>query len=830
MVEYVESRQICKIAINRIIIDSYQINCFAKIALTIFFLLFLSSSQAAVDSHTCTLQPSSSDNAPPIALTIRATSALPTEAIRWIAQFSEPATINLKSGINPEKIIMQKCGHFSDDYWSELEKLPMNKGIRRAPSHKDRQIALPACVYWANDVIVNILPGDTLDNLLIREIGLSSTDILSSCVTQYSRKNRCDRSLEKLVQSRNPGLNLENLDSKKYIKLPLITRATTINLRSNCFTDINVASSALNKIIIESENSIRNNGLLAKLSSNVLNTDQILKKGVLGGDNSFPHIFGSNIGIPITSQQLREPESRAEESMELEQRAALASIESVAEQASIAIESNEILNTSKSTSLVSELSPSNYLGLVNPLSSTEIKSNFCSEARTFSSSEWPFNSQILIKKLKESIKKAKEFDNHLPNRTVVGIIDSGIDGKLLPLKTYGWWMNRECTKELDPKKCRGIRNFDDDGNKLEDEIYGLNIDRKGDVEYFPNYKNALHGTQVADLALGGYEFRKSFADLPDVIRIRIYRALKQVLGKAVNIDDGALNSLITNSLRDGSKVSIINISLATDVPMNSFLLLAKNTEEAILFVVAAGNDNQFLENENYSLFPANYGGQGELRKNLITVAAHDGRGQLAEFSNWGNKNVDIAAPGCQLSFIKSEAESEELYGTSFAAPLVTFAAALIRSLGIDKPSDIKTRLLTASDYDEKLEGKVFAGGRLNIIKAISIYEDVLTLNNEDMLFGTWLDLDNKEALCEEKNINPAVKYLLKIRPEVNEQSIYLNLVLRNKDGLNSTKRCIPQKKDGLSFKIMCKESDSDCIDTERFFSWKEIRELTTRYQ
>ncbi len=52
---------------------------------------------------------------------------------------------------------------------------------------------------------------------------------------------------------------------------------------------------------------------------------------------------------------------------------------------------------------------------------------------------------------------------------------------------------------------------------------------------------------------------------------------------------------------------------------------------------------------------------------------------IASFSNYGNKNVDIFAPGQDIYSTVPENKYEENSGTSMAAPAVAGLAALIRS-------------------------------------------------------------------------------------------------------------------------------------------------------
>ena len=131
-----------------------------------------------------------------------------------------------------------------------------------------------------------------------------------------------------------------------------------------------------------------------------------------------------------------------------------------------------------------------------------------------------------------------------------------------------------------------------------------------------------------------------------------------------------------------------------------------------LFVIAAGNDG--MDNDLYPTSPANLKLQ-----NTISVAATLGYKKIASFSNFGEKMVDVAAPGVGiLSSIPGN-----LYltvsGTSQASPFV----ANVAGLAVDQNpslsnSDLKRILMETSDQKEFLKGKVMSGGIVNTDRAL----------------------------------------------------------------------------------------------------------------
>ncbi len=129
-----------------------------------------------------------------------------------------------------------------------------------------------------------------------------------------------------------------------------------------------------------------------------------------------------------------------------------------------------------------------------------------------------------------------------------------------------------------------------------------------------------------------------------------------------------------------------------------------------LFVIAAGNDGS--DNDKLPVFPANV-----KAKNAITVAAAVGELRLADFSNFGETSVDIAAPGVAiLSSVPSldHIKTLPLSGTSMAAPYIAGVAANMKEVNPNlKPEEVKTILMKTVDLKDWLTKKVVSGGLVN---------------------------------------------------------------------------------------------------------------------
>ena len=127
-----------------------------------------------------------------------------------------------------------------------------------------------------------------------------------------------------------------------------------------------------------------------------------------------------------------------------------------------------------------------------------------------------------------------------------------------------------------------------------------------------------------------------------------------------------------------------------------------------LFIASSGNSG--VDNDLLPDYPASYDCD-----NIISVAATNPDDALAEFSNYGAKSVDIAAPGTDIFSLALNGEYNSQNGTSMSAPHVAGAVALLKSY---KPnlttSEIKNIILSSADKRPGLEGKVLSGGVLNV--------------------------------------------------------------------------------------------------------------------
>jgi subtilisin family serine protease len=148
-------------------------------------------------------------------------------------------------------------------------------------------------------------------------------------------------------------------------------------------------------------------------------------------------------------------------------------------------------------------------------------------------------------------------------------------------------------------------------------------------------------------------------------------------------------------------------------PFSQALLDEINRANAddMLFVVAAGNDSS--NNDITPTYPANY-----KAANVIAVAATDSTDQLANFSNFGETSVHLAAPGVDILSTIPGNRYATLSGTSMATPHVSGAAALVLSKCAVPTATLKRTLFSHVDVLGSLTGWVRTNGRLNVDAAV----------------------------------------------------------------------------------------------------------------
>lgn len=135
----------------------------------------------------------------------------------------------------------------------------------------------------------------------------------------------------------------------------------------------------------------------------------------------------------------------------------------------------------------------------------------------------------------------------------------------------------------------------------------------------------------------------------------------------------------------------------------------------IVLVASAGNLDSNTDHA-IAAYPANFD-----LENVISVAAHDRRDRLADFSQYGPTTVDVAAPGQRVLTTAVNNTYQSISGTSFSAPYTAAVAALIRAVYPSADAnEVKARLIEGAQAGANAMNRLTVGGRVNADAALDL--------------------------------------------------------------------------------------------------------------
>ena len=271
----------------------------------------------------------------------------------------------------------------------------------------------------------------------------------------------------------------------------------------------------------------------------------------------------------------------------------------------------------------------------------------------------------------------------------IAVIDTGVDYNHPDLKDQMW---------INEAEKNGKPGVDDDGNGYVDDIHGINaIDGTGDP-----MDDQGHGTHCSGV-IGAAHNKKGIMGIMANVQIM---GLKFLSSTGRGDVAGAIKAI---DYAIAQKVHIMSNSWGSTEESKALEEAVQRASEAgIIFIAAAGNDG--TNNDKRPFYPANYDFD-----NVITVGAHDKRGNKASFSNYGKERVHIYAPGVSILSTMPWKRYAKRSGTSMAAPFVSGIVGLFLSMD-DKllASEIKERVLSTSIESRNLEN-----GRVDAFRVLS---------------------------------------------------------------------------------------------------------------
>ncbi len=283
-----------------------------------------------------------------------------------------------------------------------------------------------------------------------------------------------------------------------------------------------------------------------------------------------------------------------------------------------------------------------------------------------------------------------------PAQVVVAVTDTGVH-TTHPDVTNVLWQNSGETAG---------NGIDDDGNGFVDDVEGW--DFRGDDNSVYDDTNDNHGTHVSGTIAAE---RNNSTGIVGVTNNAVIMPLKFLGGPSGSGSTSDAVSAINYAVANGAKV--INASWGSGYSQAVCDAVAAANAAGVVFVSAAGNggSDQIGDNVNgNTASPASCSSAGN-----ITVAALSSSNSLASFSNFGNVNVDLGAPGVGIRSAIPGGGYQSWSGTSMAAPHVAGAAALL--LGLEPgltPAQVETRLRDTGVATSSISGHTVSGRRLNL--------------------------------------------------------------------------------------------------------------------
>ena len=293
-----------------------------------------------------------------------------------------------------------------------------------------------------------------------------------------------------------------------------------------------------------------------------------------------------------------------------------------------------------------------------------------------------------------------------PN-VVVAVIDSGVDFTHPDLAGTSW---------VNPGEAGALatNGLDDDHNGFVDDVNGWDFCNNDATVGPGSGANDDHGTHVAG-TIGASLNGQGIVGVAPGVRIMSLRSFSG--GRSCGGDVGLIAAI---DYAASFGVPIINASWGG--PGRDTVLEAAISDAASsLLMAAAGNSG--VDNDKHPFYPAS-----SPNANIISVAAIDQSGQLAQYSNYGAKSVDIAAPGDNILSTLPGNQYGIGSGTSMAAPHVSGVAALALSVMGTTPTPVvlRARILGTGNPAPLTTGQTATGRLVNAWRAIDVTGPVVS--------------------------------------------------------------------------------------------------------
>lgn len=242
-------------------------------------------------------------------------------------------------------------------------------------------------------------------------------------------------------------------------------------------------------------------------------------------------------------------------------------------------------------------------------------------------------------------------------KVIVAVIDTGVDYTHPDLKDNMWTRNGK----------HGFDFFDNDDDPMDEDVHGTHC--AGTIAGVGNNGVGVVGVtwkaQIMAMRFLGADGSGSTSD-------------------AVKCIDWAV--------ANGAHI-LSNSWAGPDTSRELSEAVTRAEQKGVLFVAAAGNTvGNGNNNDTSPYYPA-----ALPNANVISVAAIDSNDARGSFSHYGQRSVDIGAPGVGILSTVPNGQYAKLDGTSMACPHVAGAAALVWSKTFASPIQDRTQMTTVRD-------------------------------------------------------------------------------------------------------------------------------------
>ncbi|KYF42637.1 subtilisin SUB12 [Toxoplasma gondii ARI] len=349
---------------------------------------------------------------------------------------------------------------------------------------------------------------------------------------------------------------------------------------------------------------------------------------------------------------------------------------------------------------------------------------------------------------------------------VVAVIDTGVNYLHPDLKNQMW---------VNVKELYGVPGVDDDGNGYVDDVYGYDfVNDHGD----PMDRDG-HGTHCAGIIGAQANNGLGIAGINSRTRIM---ALKFMEGETGYVSDAARS--LDYAIQNGASISSNSWGNAARLPRTMIEAVHRSAEKNMLFVTASGNaggidstsenrdENRFGRDlDEEPLYPA-----ALANSNVLTVGAVGQSGELASFSHFGKKTVDLAAPGMNIFSTWLLDSYEYKDGTSQACPLVAGVASLLWTMKPEASVEEIRRILIASSKRLPTIQNTIAHGLVDAYAAVVTLQETL---------GQWITVHAPSTLSPRSTATVSLDirgkqngfYRSQLRLLANYQGTPLNLAI-----------------------------------------------------